>query len=270
MPIELLPVVYWITQDSAASYADTLAEIAMHLRPFAFRLIVRHAPPERSGLFADAVIYPALQALQHRILDQYLPEVEPNRVRSVACVWPWWQNTGMKVIAGGAVRDLRPLPAGNGDKHRLDETGWELKFYRNETVEQRYKWVHQHLENIVLEEKRRMPRDLRLDESRPPATGPAAKRGAFGDMGDYRAWLKITDPADWRDRLATGGATPRKRAQHARERLKAAYLILQLSITENYAKAYLERLKDADAARRRTLLNLFYERYLREKDASAG
>jgi hypothetical protein len=263
MGIELIPVVYWVSQDSEVGYTETLLELVRTLRPFATSILRRYAPPERSGLCPEALIYGGLMELRHKILDQYLPVVEPNRVRSVTCVWPWWDNTGIKVLASGYVETLRPLPAASGTTSSLEGRGWTYKFYRNDDIEERRRWVCHLIKEQARADERSLGDEVPLDENVAQAGGPIMKRGEFGSKSDVSDLVSITDPADWRDARAKGDSKTRKRCQRATERLRSAYKILELSLTQSFAKAYLHRLVEAEGRERQSILNEFFKRYMK-------
>jgi hypothetical protein len=264
MGIDLIPAVYWITQNSDVEYGDTRLDVFRMFRRYAGSVLGRYAPPERSGRDADALIYDGLLELQRIILDQYLPPVEPERVRSVACLWPWWERTGMKVLAGGCVDKLKPLPDGNGGAHCLEGRGWTFHFYRNDSVEQRRIWVCHLIKGQAREAGRELSHDLQLDEESLPRPAPP-RYDPFKDKFEILDLISITDPRDWSDARLKGSAPDERQRRHrARERFRTARRILYFALTEPVAKSHLKRLSKTEPLNRRTILDRFNPLYPRD------
>lgn len=264
MAIDLLPVVSWIVQDSNASYTDTLRGIVSSFRPYAKALLVRYAPPDRSGCDPAALTHGALFAMQREILDQYLPPLEANRVRSVGCLWPWWKVEMKVMLKDGTVHKLSPLPDGNGLEHEYVIGGvpYRYTFYRNDSEQQRRKWLHEFLQ----EEARKEARGLgpRGEVQIPEHTDFADKWSVDSDSAiALREWCAITDQTDWRECLGGSRAADvaaRKRRQRAKARLVAAYH-LQRNPPTPETKRYLARLKEAEDGNRATILDDYLRRY---------
>ena len=144
MRTQLYPIVCWLTQDTDQSYDESLDEILVYFRPAADRYLLRFCPVNRRGYDAISVIYLVLESLQERILDQYLPLLEPNTTKAVSCVWPRWKETGIAVrLKSGRIETLEPpLPADQERQTRSFEDGfqYEFTFYRNDEPEQRRRW----------------------------------------------------------------------------------------------------------------------------------
>jgi hypothetical protein len=266
MPIELLPIVSWITQDSGAPYEDSLQQIVSSFHGLAHKLLVRHAPPEKSGCEPRDLVFKALFALQREIFDQYLPPVEARRERSVGGIWPDWALPSMKVaLDTGQIYSLSPLPEGNGSKHEREVDGvtYKFTFYRNDSEQQRRKWLYKMLEEEARSEGRSSHRkqDVQLDESLPLQDESAASMEAGLRL---REWRSVTDRDDWRTafRASKGDAPVERQARsRAKARLRAAYIILYRSLPSGASRPYLERLRRAGDGERRAVLDEYLRRY---------
>jgi hypothetical protein len=258
VPIDLIPIVYWMTQKSEENYADSLANILRLSRGQSRALLVRHAAPERSGRDPETLIYLALWSLQCKLLDQYLPPISASQTRSVGQLWPWWK--GMKLRVGPErIFELNKLPAGNGVKHTVRLPDGEeciFRFYANDSEDQRRYWLFRELEDEALREKAGLGREQQIDddvERKAQHAGPQTST-------EILEWIAITDPDDWREASSEGGdAAKRKRRQRAKGRLEAARSIRDAS--SQIAKAYYERLRAAPPKDRRSILDEYSLRH---------
>jgi hypothetical protein len=265
---DFVPIIYWITQDSYSSYDESRQEILRTFRPFAKALLLRHAPPERSGCQPETLIYLALFSLQQKIFDQYLPKLERSRLRSIGCIWPSWQRGGMKILLeNGMIHNLMPLPEGNGALQHLDADGcrYAFKFYRNDSLSQRQKWLHRVLKDAAQDEERALGRktEIQLEEGAEFVDNQTDRSPG----GCTQEWRAITDRDDWKACLRKAPGDPpaeRKKRQRAKCRLLAAYNILCHPLRSGASKTYLERLRKTRDGERKPLLDDYLRRYPEE------
>lgn len=267
--IEFVPVICWIKQDYRWEYTAARDEVVRACRPYAKTMLWRKATPERTGLAADRLTHDALLDLQRIILDQYLPPVEPNRVRTLGRLWPWWNRTGMKVLTGGSVQTLSPLPKEDGATCILEPCGWKYRFYLNDSEERRRKWVLHLISELARKEKGATAKEQQMPEDT-PGSSRSSRRSAEPSFRDDQSaiidWQSVTDPDDWRDAALTeSDQNSRQRRSRAQRVLFAAWEILQLSLTDPIANIYVDRLKKAKPGDRRALIQDFVDRYKKEE-----
>lgn len=274
MRTQLYPIVCWLTQDTDQSYDESLDEILVYFRPAADRYLLRFCPVNRRGYDAISVIYLVLESLQERILDQYLPLLEPNKTRAVSCVWPRWKETGIAVrLKSGRIETLEPpLPADQERQTRSFEDGfqYEFTFYRNDEPEQRRRWVHHELREMLRNEREveQLKREEPADDASPgTSTPPSFARTAEED--DFLRKLRRIDPEDFAIAMSEGDgedSAGRKRRQRALEKVFAAAQILMRSARDPVAGTYLARLREAlDAKERKKTLTEYFSRYCEER-----
>jgi hypothetical protein len=274
--VDLNPIVYWITRESDATHTDNLRDLVRSFRGRAKNLLLKHAPPERSGRDADSLVYLALFSLQCKILNQYLPALKPQKNKSISCLWPSWNETGMKVLLDtGNVHTLRPLPEGNGVVQHLtlpDGRDYVYTFYRNDSVEQRRKWLYQALEDEARGEKRALGREIQIEENAVQIDTTPPVFAALDRKNHLKELLSITDSADWKLLLGNGLGDPadRKRRQRAKDRLLVADRILTRSPEDPVAQTYVERLRKAEDGERKPILNEYSNRYSKIIAKSGG
>lgn len=274
MHIELYPIVCWLTQDTGQSYEESLDEILVSFRDAADRYLGRYCPANRRGYDAISVIYLVLQSLQDRILDQYLPLLEPDRTKAVSCVWPRWEETGMavKLKSGRIARLEPPLPADQELQTRSCDDGFLYKFtfYRNDKPEQRRRWVHHELRELLRNEREseQTRRETPADDSSPGmAAPPSFEKTAEED--DFLQKLRRMDPEDFAIAMserAGEDAAGRKRRQRATEKVFAAAQILMRSGRDPVAETYRDRLQEAaDLKERKKTLTEYFSRFCQER-----
>ncbi len=268
MSVELIPIVYWITQDSAVSYEHSLQGLVQKFAPAAQALLRQHAPSDRSGWEAEALVHRALFEMQQKLFNQYLPKLEPGRTKSVGCLWPTWEKSVLVRLGKDRLHDLTPLPEGNGlvyDLNLDDGSRYEYRFYRNDSLEQRFIWFRQAMKDEVRSEKHALGPDKQIAETADPVDSRTAPK--HHDCAEE--WHDVTDSDDWRafkDKTPGNDIKVRKARSRAKARLMAALRILCRPPAQSVSRQYLERLRKAPDGQRKPILDEFLRRYPGEEN----
>jgi hypothetical protein len=270
MAIELEPVVLWVFQEPNCSYPDRRDELMRAFAGAAKGLLARYAKPERSGMTAEQLTYMALLKMQLRLLGQYLPAISATAAKSAGALWPFWEQTGMKVLYDrDRVHHVSPLPDGNGAVYPLkvaDGREFKLTFYRNDSEDQRRTMIYGLLKAEALSEKKALVRELPLDADLQVSS--AEPWDPVSGSDEIHKWRSITDPQDWKDAAVEKGSAGavRKRRERARRRLRAAHQILTLSHTSESARIYLGLLQRCEVRERKDKLQEYVRRYYVETE----
>ncbi|HLJ51205.1 MAG TPA: hypothetical protein VKU01_34590 [Bryobacteraceae bacterium] len=260
--MNLLPIVSWIKQDSEldVSYDDALEEIISKTTRIAKIYQVKYAPPEKSGLAPRHLVQVAMFCLQRKIFDQYLPPIEPKRIRSIGYLWPIWGRNEITVaLDSGKLHAITPLPPENGvlQEREIDGVPYKFKLYSNNTEQQRLAWLHRELEDEARRERGAGPskRDDQLDEAQ-QFVDTGSDFGAIDQL--FKEWLSITSSGDWQtieNTSRSDTAKERKERSRAAARLMAGYNILCNPLPSGRSKRCLDRLKTAEDADRKGILD---------------
>jgi len=274
MKIRLYPVICWLTSDSNLNYGDSYAEIVCLVKETANRRAEYCNAVGVEASFGGLIDF-ALHKLQHRILDQYLPELKDSEVKAVGAVWPWWRSVKI-ILPNGQLLPLRPLPSNDGKEYMLspEKGGHKFTFYSNSDREQRLRW----LLSAIKEEANRQIKNERRRQSYhsdrqvgDPDLDPRARKIDLELAIDRNKLFEITDPADWNLARSRGRDVPpaedgtlrrktvdkiRQARHRAKERILAAGALLIRN--DDRAVALRAQLKASPNKKRHRILNALF------------
>jgi hypothetical protein len=273
MRIELYPIVCWLTQDTDQSYDESLDEIIHYFRKPAQHYIEKFCPANRKGYDAVSVIFLVLESLQELIMDQYLPELEVGRMKAVSCVWPRWEESGVRVrLQNGNLATLQsPFPEDEAPHTQSFDDGlqYTFTFYRNDEPGRRRRWVYRLLRDMLRDERERdhVSREIPMDNA---SAGPTVQASFDKDTenADFLRKLRKMAPDDFEVALRDGegeGAAKRKSRQRALQTLFAASQILLRGSRDSVASGFCDQLSRAQGAKeRKRILTVYFSRYCGE------
>jgi hypothetical protein len=261
MPNELVPIIYWLTQESPVDYGDTLLALVDGLRRTAKRVLARDTREDWSGANADGLIALAMMELQSRILDQYLPEVTASGQRSVGRMWPWWEH--IKIRYGkDHIYTWTRLPDKDGEtREQLPDGEYRFKFYRNDDRSARTRLLHQIIKEGVFRERKFAFNNVPFQEH----FDPPDSRVPIPKIVELKEFVKvlrsIVDSDDLRLADEPGhdesDAERQGRARAMRVLRVACYLINRCD-RDRVASVYIARLEKAPDGKRGRILREYY------------
>ena len=264
MAKELVPIIYWLTQESPVDYGDTFLALVDGFRRTAKRVLARNSREDRSGCNADGLIALAMMELQSKILDQYLPEVTASGQRSVGRMWPWWEQ--IKVRYGkNQVYTWTKLPEQDGEtSEQLPDGEYRFKFYRNDDRSARTRLLHQIIKEGVLKDSKFLLNNLPFEQNfdPPDSQTPVSK---VLEVKEFVGLLKaIVDSNDLR-LVDEPGHGENDAARQARSRavrvLRVACFLINRSARDAVAKACIARLEKAPDGKRGAILRGYFKQY---------
>ena len=280
-PQYFLPVVFWIN-GRVDDYDQDLGDLQALVRRYVKAHLNRKGVGRRFDLNeVDSVVALAFLSLQQMILDQYLPQLHPENPRSVGRVWPWWESTGIKIrVDSGKVGSIPNLPGSDGEAVWQSPEGrsYPYKFYKNATRENRLRWLMNFMRNAASKEAGKagdapsgVGPEVEPEDTARPFTEGVVQRDLM------RRWREITDSADWdivQASLEDGRppATEKERTALARSRrrLRTALTLLERPVSDPIAQRYLARLRTTPDGKRGSILNEYFDRYLKPPAGAAS